>query len=82
MTTYYQSFHNSTNNTLISSELEIFTIRERIIKVLLDQSINVLIKFTTSAAKHPPHRSLRISQQQKHQQIICCALAKTYGRHS
>ena len=34
------------------------------------------------AAKHTPHRSLRIRQHQKHQQIVCCALAKTYGRHS
>jgi hypothetical protein len=35
-----------------------------------------------SAAKHTLQRSLTSSQQQKHQQIICCALAKTYGRHS
>ena len=42
-----------------------------------DQGYDSLI-----AAKHTLHRSLTSNQFQKQQLSICCALAKTYGRHS
>ena len=38
--------------------------------------------YSVIAAKHTPQSSLRIRQYQKHQRNVCCALAKTYGRHS
>ena len=54
---------------------------KKVYQLILHLSLSIDIVHSI-AAKHPLPRSLTSNQYQKHQQIICCALAKTYGRHS
>lgn len=47
---------------------------------LLTQQL-VMPYYSLVAAKHTPPSSLRISQQQKHQQIICCGSSEAHGEY-